>query len=276
MELARAAHAQEPGRGYGLHGNFFPGWTAVYALETVHGPDALVNPWLRDLVGVSGVDRLWDWRLYTEAATVAKTRPFFDALNVRFYFDLMSDQGALGAVLKLIKPADLDVYESPTAWPRAFFTDRIGEYDQPAELVEKIRAAEGRPFAAIQRAKPHAVSAFAAVPHDLATRTTVPATAYRFTENTTSFVVQASGPGAIVLTEAYWPGDFRAEVNGQRAQIARVNHAFKGLFVATAGEYRVTIAYWPRHFTLYLTLGGLGLALFALSLGFALRPVRPG
>ena len=71
MEFARAAHAREPGRGYGMQGNFFPGWTGVYGLETVHGPDALVNPWLRELIGVSGLERIWDWRLYAEPGNAA-------------------------------------------------------------------------------------------------------------------------------------------------------------------------------------------------------------
>ena len=76
--------AKEPGRGFGFQGNFFPGWTGAYALETVHGPDALVNPWLRELMTVSGIERLWDWRLYLEPANVANAQPFLDALNVRF------------------------------------------------------------------------------------------------------------------------------------------------------------------------------------------------
>src|SRR5204863_3311601 len=70
IEFVRTLHRHEPGRAFGFQGNFFPGWTGAYGLESVHGPDALVNPWLRELVGVSGVERLWDWRLYVEATTL--------------------------------------------------------------------------------------------------------------------------------------------------------------------------------------------------------------
>ena len=70
-QLARAAHAREPGRGFGFNGNFFPGWTGVYGLEGVHGPDALVNPFVRELMGASGITRMWDWRLYAEAREAA-------------------------------------------------------------------------------------------------------------------------------------------------------------------------------------------------------------
>jgi hypothetical protein len=271
MEYARSSQRREPGRGYGLQGNFFPGWTGVYGLETVHGPDALVNPWLRELVGVSGLERIWDWRLYAEPANAPNARPFLDALNVRFYFDLKTAHPALAANFKLVQAADLDVYESATAWPRAFFTDRLAAYDQPAEVVENFRGAAGRPLALAQRSDRDVATALAQIPGDLATRTSVPATAYRLTENTTSFAVKATGPGVIVLTEAFWPGDFRAEINGRKVPIVRVNHAFKGIIVEQPGELRVTVRYWPRGFPRHLLLCGVGALLLAGSWGVALR-----
>ena len=274
MEFARAAHAREPGRGFGFNGNFFPGWTGVYGLETVHGPDALVNPWMRELVGVSGVERIWDWRLYVEASGVAAARPFLDALNVRFYFDMLSKHPALAAALTLTHGGDLDVWQSATAWPRAFFTDRVAFYHQPAELVEKFRTAAGRPFAMAQLSDRDAAPALATISSDLATRTATPATGYRLTENSTSFQVRAPGPGVIVLTEAFWAGDFRAEINGRKAQILRLNHAFKGVRVDAAGDYAVTFRYLPRNFPRNLVLCGIGAGLAALSLWIALRPAR--
>ncbi len=271
MAFARAAHAREPGRGYGLQGNFFPGWTGVYGLETVHGPDALVNPWLRELVGVSGIERIWDWRLYAVPENAAQAKPFLDALNVRFYFDLKTSHPALLEHFRRVHTADLDVYESPTAWPRAFFTDRLGPYDQAAEVAGKLRAAAGRPLALAHCSDRDATHAFARVPADLATRTSVAATDYRLTENTTAFTVRAAGPGVIVLTEAFWPGDFRAEVNGRKVPLLRVNHAFKGILVEEAGELRVTVRYLPRRFPSHLLACGAGLLLLAGSWGLALR-----
>jgi hypothetical protein len=234
-----------------------------------------VNPFVRELLGASGVERMWDWRFYAEAKDIANARPFFDALNVRYYFDRASDQGALGKSLRLVQPADLDVYESPTAWPRAFFTDRVDTYEQPEDLVQKIRAATGRPFAAAQGSDAAAQGALAHVARGAGASTLTPATHYRLTENTTSFTVRANGPGTIVLTEAFWPGDFRATVNGHHAPIVRLNHAFRGVVVDSAGEYRVTFRYWPRDFTRNLTLSALGALLLAASVFLALRPARP-
>ena len=71
MEHVGQLQAAEPKRGVGLEGTFFPGWTAVYGIEGVSGPDALMNPYYRELVGLSPITRLWDWRLYVPRETVS-------------------------------------------------------------------------------------------------------------------------------------------------------------------------------------------------------------
>jgi hypothetical protein len=275
IEYVRGAQRTEPARGYGFTNNFFPGWTGVYGLEGIHGPDALVNPYVRELVGdLPGVTRIWDWRLYIEQQHAGRARPFLDALNVRYYFDLQSDQGLLGQALKLAKVADLDVYESPTAWPRAFFSSQVEVYDQPADFVRRIQTGDGRPFAAVQRDALTATPGLAAVSREFAGRTITPAARYTRTENSTGFDIHASGPGVVVLTEAYWPGDFRAEVNGRRVPVLRLNHAFKGVVLESAGDYRVIFRYLPRNFPRHLLLCATGAFLLGASLFLALRPGR--
>ena len=274
METARAAQTDAPARGYGLHGNFFPGWTGVYGLEGVHGPDALVNPFVRELMGASGVTRMWDWRFYAEAREAGNVRSFFDALNVRHYFDLASDQGVLGRALRLMRTADLDVYESPTAWPRAFFSDRVVTYEKPAELAARFRTSAGKPFVAIQAEDHPSQGALSAVPRAETGATVTPASGYRLTANATSFSVRANGPGVIAVLEAHWPGDFRATINGREADVIRVNHAFNGIVVKDAGEHRVTLRYWPRDLSRDLTLAGIGLVLLAASLLLTVRRER--
>jgi hypothetical protein len=267
IAFVQAAQSAAPSRAVGTNQNFFPGWTGAYDLESINGPDALMSPYYRELTSQpgTGIERIWDWRLYVTPATVGPSQRFLDFLNVRYYFDLHSDQGRMGAVLKPAKLADLDVYESPTAWPRAFFTDRLFAYREPAELVQKIVGPDRQPFAAALAADIAAQPSLAALPSDLAGRTTTPATGYRLTVNTTSFDVRASGPGAIVLGEVLWPGDFRAEINGQSAPVVRLNHAFKGVVVSGAGEYRVTFRYWPRRFSLALGLSLAGFILLGIS-----------
>lgn len=274
LDFLRAAQKREPMRGFGLHGNFFAGWTAVYGLETIYGADALVNPWLRDLIDAAGVERIFDWLLRIEPANVAAARPFFDALNVRYYLDQDSDQRTLGRSLTLVQQADLDIYESPTVWPRAFFTDRLELYDQPADFAQKIRTGDGRPFAALQRPDLAMQPALTMIPRALAERTVVPAAHYQLTENTTSFDIHATAPGVVVLIETLWPGDFRADIDGHKVPVLRLNHAFKGVFVDSPGDYRVTFRYVPKNFPRNLMLSGLGAVLLVGSLAIAMRRPR--
>jgi hypothetical protein len=277
VDYLREATRAEPARGIGMRGNFFGGWTGVYGLESTFGPDALVNTYYRELTGMlPGVERAWEWRLYLEPQNVAVARRSLDALNVRYYLDYQSDQGMMGRALKLIKTADLDIYESPTAWPRAFFTDRIAVYDIPAQFVDQIGKGDGRPFAAAQRSDlvTGAGATLNQLSRELATRTITPATAYKLTGNTTSFNVRASGPGVVVLSETFFTDDFRATINGQAAPVVRVNHAFKGVTIDAAGDYRIVFRYWPKNFSRDLALAGLGALLLAGSLFVALRRAR--
>jgi hypothetical protein len=173
-----------------------------------------------------------------------------------------------------VNVSDLDVYESPTAWPRAFFSSQVEIYDQPAGFVKQIESGDGRPFAAAQRDVVTAHPKLDQLPHPTAGRTIVPASNYRLTENTTAFDVRASGPGVVVLSEAFWQGDFRAEVNGRRAAIVRLNHAFKGVVLEAAGDYRVVFRYLPAKFPRNLILCAVGACLLAASLIVALRQTR--
>jgi hypothetical protein len=263
IEHLRAAQAREPGRVFGFQSHLFPGWTGVYGLEAVHGPDALVNPALRDLLGASGVERQWDWRLYAEAKDAGAVRPFLDALNVRHYVDRGGDARALAAHLRPELAADLEVYSSPTAWPRAFFCPEVIDYQGAPDLVARIRASAGRPFAAVERSDGAAVAAVAKVARATGAAPAEPASHYQLGPNATSFLVRARQPGVVVLTEANWPRDFRATVNGRATPVIRVNHAFLGLVLDGPGEYRVTFRHWPRDLSRNLSLCLLGALLLA-------------
>jgi hypothetical protein len=274
VELVRATQAKEPSRAYGIRGNFFAGWNDAYALETIHGPDALMNPMYRELLSAfPGVQRIWDWRMYLEPQKVATARPFLDALNVRYYLDYRSDQGLMQQSLKLVKPGDLDVYESPTAWPRAFFSNQVFVYDRLDELVGKIGGGDGRPFIAAHRLDVARNDTISALWGDWAQRTFTPATNYRLTDNTTHFRIHATSAGAVLIDEAYWPGDVRIYVNGQKATIVRMNHAFMGVAVKAPGDYDIEARYVPAGWYRNLALTGLGLA---LALGSAVAAYAIG
>jgi hypothetical protein len=265
LDVMKKGQDASPSRGIGLEGSFFPGWSAVYGLEGITGPDALMNPYYRELTGVSPIARIWDWRLLLTRDTVKASRPFLDFLNVRYYFSMPRD-GPLDSGLHLDAHDDLDIYESPSAWPRAFFTNRVATYSDPAELLQLIVNDHGQPFAAIQSGEAEK-DALKGLSFDASGREFIPAAGYILTERTTSFTLHASGPGMAVLNETYWPGYAHAKVNGVETKILRINHAFQGVAIEKAGEYHVKFSYEPPFFwvSVGLALGGLGLLIASLK-----------
>jgi len=127
-----------------------------------------------------------------------------------------------------------------------------------------LQKGDGEPFAAIpleEVDKQKELTTFAGNSAPSANRQVTPAHDYVLTSNTTSFKVTASGPGVVVLTEAFVPEDFQLRLNGTPTDYFRVNSAFKGVFVPQAGEYTISYSYWPRYFTFSLLVGGGGITL---------------
>lgn len=183
-------------------------------------------------------------------------------MNVGFYIADPSNPPIQIPGLTLLAQLDLDVYQSPTVWPRAFFTDRMSTYPNERVFAEQVRQGDRQPFAARQLSQTDAPTS---LPTDLAGRTVRPATDYHLTSNDTTFTVDATGPGVAVLSETYYADDFKVTVDGQPSPYFRVNHAFKGVAIPSAGRHVVTFAYWPQHFTLALRLGLTGLLLSVLG-----------
>jgi hypothetical protein len=252
----------DPARAIGLNRYFFPGWTAVYQLEGVAGPDALMNRCYHELERLSPLMSEWDWRYYLTDGCMAAARPFLDFLNVRYYFVPRNDQGAPAAGLIHAKSADLDVYESPTVWPRAFFTDRLSVYEKPEQLMQQILKGDGRAFAAVQASDLAANPGLAALPREGAGRVIVLAENYRLTENTTAFDIRAPGQGIVVLTETLWPGYSSLELDGHATKPIRINHAFQGVLITSAGMHTLKFSYCPPRFGFTVKLAALGFTLF--------------
>lgn len=249
---------REPGRVLAIEGVFTSGWSPAYGLEGISGPDALVNPRYRELTDALRIDYLWDWRILARAETFAGQRAAFDFLGVRHYLQHPDPTEPWSDSLTVVARADLNVYRSERAWPRAFFTPALESYRSPAELASRVYSGAGAPFAA-------------ALPEDLRPEwpvasspvATVAARDYVLAPNSTTFTVDAPGAGFAVLQEAWVPGAFRVTLNGKPAEVVRLNHAFKGVRLPAAGEWRVRFTYRPASFGSALTLFAATLVLAA-------------
>ncbi len=246
---------KEPVRTVGFGDTFFPGYNVLLELESISGAEPLINPWYRQLYTAAKIKNEWGWRLTVEEETVQQLRPIYDLLGIRFYLREPLAGAAAVPGLNPVTQADLEILESPTAWPRAFFTDHVQSYRTPAEFAQLVSRGDGRPAAAVQSASPVSMGPA------YAQRQVEPARDYTLTPNTTAFTITAPGRGVAVLGESFEEGNFQVTVNGAPAKYLRINHAFKGVALPEAGEYRIKFTYWPRMLTPALWMSGAGLVL---------------
>ena len=172
--------------------------------------------------------------------------------------------------------ADLDIYESETAWPRAFFCSRLWSYGAVDEFMARVKTGPlGQPFAAIQARDLDGVSLPEGVldAGGAAPVTAYAATDYRLTNNTTTFRVRSDGPGVVVLTEGFVPEDFRVTLDGRPVDYFRANHAFKGIVIPGAGDHEVRFSYWPKEMNRALAMSAVGILLGLVSFVWAWRQV---
>ena len=261
----------EPWRTIGIGNVLFSGSQALFGLEGIGGPDALFVNEYEELVNAARIERPWPggrfggWWMQVNSPDVARLAPLLDLLNVGFVLAPLN-QNPTGLIELPFQPSDrVKVFRRPTAWPRAFFTDAVDTYREPRELLEDV-AKHRTPLAAVQLTDGTAIEAT----RDLraASHQFVAAIRYKLTTNTTSFSVRASGPGVAVLTETFIPDDFRATLNGQPVPYFRVNHAFKGIAIPSAGEWNVTFEYRPHHWTLSLAIAAAGVLLIGTLSAF--------
>jgi hypothetical protein len=260
ISLIEKSSAREPDRPSGFSYNLFPGYHQVLGWESVYGVDPLRNRYYETFVRAAGLERVWAWEKTLEPNALAPLLPFYDLLGVRHHLATHLSAPLEIPGLKLEAQLDLDVYSSPTAWPRAFFTDRVDVNRSLTQFLEQVRYGDGRPFATVDPNDGN-LDATAGLSHEQSQRTINPATDYRLTTNTTTFSIIANAPGVVVLTEAYYPDDFEVTLDGKAVPYFRVNHAFKGIFVDQPGRHVVSFRYWPARFTFSLWLAALGLAL---------------
>ncbi|MEY2508109.1 MAG: hypothetical protein QOH01_2438 [Verrucomicrobiota bacterium] len=258
------ARSTEPGRTAGLGRNFSPGYGSAVDVEQIDSADPLLNPYYRTLIDTFGI------RLPFASShdgvigeDLTSNLSLLDMLNLRFYLGF-TKKDYLAPSVKKIAALDLNVYESSSAWPRAFFTNELSPYGSEEEFVSLLKHGDGKPFAGIPASELQTNgelrrSIAGSLPQS--TRQIMPGTDYVLTNNTTSFKISATGPGTVVLTEPYVKDDFRLTVNGKPAAYFRVNSAFRGVFIPAAGEYHFSFSYWPRYFTVSLWTSALGAAL---------------
>jgi len=257
-----------PLRAVGMGLNLFPGFSQEYRSEGIYGVEALRSRQYEELLEHLG--------LFRAALTTSRDpdersparRSAYDFLNAGYFVDRPDRADSGVPDWKAQGDFDLSVYRSSTAWPRAFYAGSIQHYHNVADFAALVEKGGG-PMAAVQDSDFGLDPDVDRMPSGAGP--VVLATGFALTSNKTTFDLAAPGPGVAVLTESWLPGDFQVWVNGEAARYFRVNYAFKGVYLPSAGTYRISFEYWPRHLTLTLWLAGAALLLGSASLGWAWR-----
>ena len=190
----------------------------------------------------------------TFAPTVIEQLPYYSFLGVKY---VVTPQQVRLDSLPLVYEKEVNIYENPHAFPRAYIAYRW-EVEPSFEVAQALM---GKPD--LSPSSPVYVEE---EPKGLTALSSPPAySAARIVEYQPHRVVVQVVPeatGLLVLTDTYYPG-WKAEVDGQERRIYRVNGVARGVIVGPE-DHQVAFVYSPRSFwvgTGILSLGALGLLL---------------
>jgi len=265
-----AAGKPEPTRSVSIGNVLFSGYRAALGFESIDGPDPFDGKAYRELMEALAMPYGGSWRMELGEHHLGTHGKALDFLGVGLVFS-----GKRLTPVPGLEPwrseERLHAYRRVQPWPRAFYSNRVVAYRSAGDVAKRIESAAG-PFVALPEAELQANPDLRRLlrEQDSGARV-VPANRYRLTTNTTSFSVEAPGPGVVYIGESGEPGDFRIKVNGAAAECVPANHAFKAIVLPAGGTYEISIEYRPRKLAGLLAAAGLGL--FALLvLLWLLRP----
>ncbi len=168
--------------------------------------------------------------------------------------------------------AELDkvsVFENTRALPRAWLTasELVATEEEELSIIRSGKTAAGKSWNPLETAL---VESATGIPYEKGIDALRKAELTRNEPNRVEVRTESAAPAMLVLSANHYPG-WRATVDGQPVEVARVNYNLRGVAVP-AGKHLVTFVYRPKSVLIGLIVSLLTLSvLVAWTVGFDAR-----
>jgi len=257
------ASSDYPVRVIGERQMLFPGFSKRLGVESIVSGEPLRSKDYENLLdSVDYPDVGWGWLRLIESNQFASRSKGLDVLGIGY---VVADAGTtFPKDMVLVYQGDMNVWQRKSVWPRGYFVNKVVSINKESDWDRILSDANHQPFAAVELEQSSLSkrgssdrnfnSFFLSRRPIVNVDELVNDNSYEvvaghdfvLTGNSTSFSVDAKGPGMIVLSETYYPGDFIAKLNGKEVDYVRVNIASKGIWIEQAGKYEVKFTYRPE------------------------------
>ena len=233
-------------RAIGLGSILFPGFHAQYSIQSIISVDPLRNKNFEELLDLvyTPFVRGWGWLRLVEQSDLKTIKTGLDVLNIKFI--VTRKDVFLDSPFKLFSHDEyFNVWENPTVWPRAYFVDKAFSYRNKEEFKTILDQSTG-PFVAVEFGAGEDVEGEAIGSSGYSN-----VDSYSATNNKLYLELYAPSSGIVAIHSSYYPDSFRVTVNGTSQRYFRINGAFIGIKVESAGKKKIELEYRPKNFYRY-------------------------
>ncbi|MCB9757603.1 MAG: YfhO family protein [Candidatus Omnitrophica bacterium] len=264
-------------RSYGIFWVFYPNTATGFGVDDLGYFLGLVPARFVEFVNVLVIDNHFQKDLRPPALRAmpigANKSHILDLLNIRYFIvpseeklsTLLTHYSSLQDKLKLIYSKEVNIFERPSALPRAYIVHRaIFEPDtmKTLNLINRLGSAGREGVVITAQPNQELYTQLAASP--LVDNSTVKM--INTNPNEVHLEATMEHAGFVVLSDAYHP-DWKVYVDGQKSQIFQTNYLVRSVFVG-AGRHQITFKFIPFSFYAGIIVSSLSLLLLLFLFAF--------
>ena len=130
-------------------------------------------------------------------------------------------------------------YRNPHSLPRAFFVSNVVVAQNQSQVFTTLNLASFDPAVTAVLEK--------SLPHEFTRPDSSFANVVEYKSRAISIKAYTSSPSLLVLSEVYYPGGWKAHIDGQETEIFKTNYVLRSVFVP-AGQHDIVFTFEPRFY----------------------------